>query len=159
MTGGASGNPLVDSQGRVIGLVSGMNIIGISSGRAPNAVNFAQRADLLEELIDAPSEAAEGDRRKAWQVGFDTFDNPSETVPLQLVKMWQNEIGATEQPIALPPRSAKLVKDEASGGYYHVFDDVFSEKGRYLIVAVSGGRKDIDLAIVRRANGSGEYCL
>lgn len=62
-TGGASGSPIFNASGDVIALLSAGNIIGqVQVGpdgsaqviRAPSAamVNFAQRADLLQEFID-----------------------------------------------------------------------------------------------------------
>ena len=62
-TGGASGSPIFNANGEVIALLSAGNIIGqVQVGpdgsaqviRAPSAamVNFAQRADLLQEFMD-----------------------------------------------------------------------------------------------------------
>lgn len=68
-TGGASGSPVIDPRGRVIGILSGGNTITQGTGqRAPNAalVNFAQRAQLLTEVRSLGAE--ELDRRRAqWQ--------------------------------------------------------------------------------------------
>ena len=61
VTGGASGSPLIDPSGKVIGLVNGGNTTVMKSEesatgktRAPSAalINFAQRVDLLRELAD-----------------------------------------------------------------------------------------------------------
>lgn len=58
---GASGAPLIDQSGRVIGIVSGGNVSvslkevdSRSKSAIPNAalINFAQRIDLLQELVD-----------------------------------------------------------------------------------------------------------
>jgi len=62
LTGGASGSPLFNEHGEVVGIVSAMNTIGqvvplangqITVARAPSGVmiNFAQRVDLLNELV------------------------------------------------------------------------------------------------------------
>ncbi len=57
-TGGASGSPLFDISGEVVGLVSGGNVTTVHTpldgyGRTPNAVliNFAQRIDVLLEWM------------------------------------------------------------------------------------------------------------
>ncbi len=50
-TGGASGSPILDGRGRVVGLVSAVNTIVQGTGaRAPNAVqlNYGQLVDLLD---------------------------------------------------------------------------------------------------------------
>lgn len=68
-TGGMSGSPIVDAwTGKVVAVISGGNITRINGseeslgnkGRSPNAalVNFAQRADLLTQMLDGT--AAEG---------------------------------------------------------------------------------------------------
>lgn len=62
LTGGASGSPLFNDRGEVVGIVSAMNTIRqavplangqIRIARAPSGVmiNFAQRIDLLNELV------------------------------------------------------------------------------------------------------------
>jgi S1-C subfamily serine protease len=58
-TGGASGSPVFDTNGRVIGILSAGNIIGqvdFDTGkpiRAPSGVmiNFAQRVDVLTDFM------------------------------------------------------------------------------------------------------------
>jgi len=61
VTGGASGSPLIDPSGKVIGIVNGGNTTVMKSedsvtgkARAPSAalINFAQRVDLLRELAE-----------------------------------------------------------------------------------------------------------
>lgn len=61
VTGGASGSPLIDPSGKVIGLVNGGNTTvfkteesATSKTRMPSAalINFAQRVDLLRELAE-----------------------------------------------------------------------------------------------------------
>ena len=61
VTGGASGSPLIDPSGKVIGIVNGGNTSVMKSEdsatgktRTPNAalINFAQRVDLLRALAD-----------------------------------------------------------------------------------------------------------
>jgi antitoxin component YwqK of YwqJK toxin-antitoxin module len=62
LTGGASGSPLFDTSGRVVGILNAGNMVGqvlglsddrqLIMGRTPSAVmiNFAQRADLIDGL-------------------------------------------------------------------------------------------------------------
>ena len=62
MTGGASGSPLCNDQGQVIGIVSARNVShnfsqdaegNMTSSKQTSAVqtNYAQRIDLLQALI------------------------------------------------------------------------------------------------------------
>jgi len=74
LTGGASGSPLLNPDGKVIGVVSAGSFhffMDIASGgqvRIPSAVavNFALRADLLSELLAGNADAAQAARSRAW---------------------------------------------------------------------------------------------
>ncbi len=83
VTGGASGSPLIDASGKVIGIVNGGNtnvIDGAGDGgklRMSNAVqiNYAQRVDLLEKLeTDSARKVADTDRAY-WEKMKAQFDN------------------------------------------------------------------------------------
>jgi V8-like Glu-specific endopeptidase len=52
-TGGASGSPLINSQGEVVGILSAVNFAMLGDRRIPTGVgvNFAQRANLIDELL------------------------------------------------------------------------------------------------------------
>jgi len=59
-TGGASGSPIINTDGKVIAIFSGGNVIVLPDGyRMPNAaqVNFAQRADVLRNLMEGVNAA------------------------------------------------------------------------------------------------------
>jgi hypothetical protein len=68
-TGGASGSPLLDTHGHVIGLLSGVNFIVVGGHRIPNGadVNFAQRASLITELESPQLESVQTARTQRWQ--------------------------------------------------------------------------------------------
>ena len=51
-TGGASGSPMLNERGEVIGMLSAVNFAMLGNRRIPTVVNFAQRANLVSELID-----------------------------------------------------------------------------------------------------------
>lgn len=83
VTGGASGSPLIDTSGKVIGIVNGGNTNVIDTAgdggklRMSNAVqiNYAQRADLLRELeMDGARKVADTDRAY-WDKMKAQFDN------------------------------------------------------------------------------------
>ncbi|MCH2134577.1 MAG: trypsin-like peptidase domain-containing protein [Phycisphaerales bacterium] len=68
-TGGASGSPLINARGEVVGLLSAVNFIVVGGKRIPSGVdvNFAQRSTLLEEL-EAPDLAERQQARTAaWE--------------------------------------------------------------------------------------------
>lgn len=53
-TGGASGSPLINSKGQVVGLLSAVNFAMLGKKRIPTGVgvNFAQRSNLVGEVLD-----------------------------------------------------------------------------------------------------------
>ena len=67
-TGGASGSPLLNADGLVVGLVSAGNFAQAWGGRIPSGVgiSYAQRADLLRELLEDRAEALQPERTHAW---------------------------------------------------------------------------------------------
>lgn len=85
VTGGASGSPLIDPSGKVVGIVNGGNttVFGTEESatpkmRMPNAalINFAQRVDLLRELAEgkAADELAR-DEKDYWDKAAQQFDD------------------------------------------------------------------------------------
>jgi hypothetical protein len=84
VTGGASGSPLIDPSGKVIGLVNGGNTTVMKSedsvtgkARAPSAalINFAQRVDLLRELAEGKAADELATDETYWDKTAAQFDN------------------------------------------------------------------------------------
>jgi len=77
VTGGASGSPLIDPSGKVIGIVNGGNTAVFKDKseamnakvRLPSAalINFAQRADLLRHLADNNADEELAEDEDYWQ--------------------------------------------------------------------------------------------
>ncbi|MGH6736440.1 MAG: trypsin-like peptidase domain-containing protein [Methyloceanibacter sp.] len=84
VTGGASGSPLIDPSGKVIGIVNGGNTTVFKDKteslgakvRVPNAalINFAQRADLLTSLADGDADSALTEEEAYWDEVAEQFD-------------------------------------------------------------------------------------
>jgi hypothetical protein len=84
VTGGASGSPLIDPSGKVIGLVNGGNTTVMKSEdsatgktRTPSAalINFAQRVDLLRELAEGKAADELATDEGYWQKTAAQFDD------------------------------------------------------------------------------------
>ncbi|MGO8704309.1 MAG: trypsin-like peptidase domain-containing protein [Candidatus Brocadiia bacterium] len=69
LAGGASGSPVLNADGHVIAILSAGNMVVTSSGRTPSAagINFAQRVDLVTELLEGRAEKAQPERSAAWR--------------------------------------------------------------------------------------------
>lgn len=72
-TGGSSGSPLLNARGRVIGVVSAGNFAHGMGGRIPSGVgiNFAQRVDLLRELLEGRAETEQVERLSDWTASIE----------------------------------------------------------------------------------------
>ncbi len=76
LTGGASGSPIINAQGKVIALVSAMNAEFNERGvrfANPADVNFGQRVDFLYDLLDRQHERATRALMKQWQQSMELF--------------------------------------------------------------------------------------
>ena len=81
VAGGASGSPLIDGRGNVIGIVTGGNVTGLkdetgaTTGRIPNAalINFAARADLLDALRSGKDKEQLAEEQSYWQTAGQRF--------------------------------------------------------------------------------------
>jgi hypothetical protein len=85
VTGGASGSPLIDPSGKVIGIVNGGNTTVFKDKaesvtakvRLPSAslINFAQRADLLQALADDKAAQELAEDELYWTASAHAFDD------------------------------------------------------------------------------------
>jgi len=69
-TGGASGSPIINGAGEVVGVLSAVNFAIIDGQRIPTGVgvNYAQRATLLEELLDGTAAQRLPQRTALWDM-------------------------------------------------------------------------------------------
>ena len=81
-TGGASGSPLVNSAGHVVGLLSAINITSLKDERIPSAaqINYGQRADVLSALLNGTADAEVKSDRAYWQRQTSGFENGADVV-------------------------------------------------------------------------------
>jgi hypothetical protein len=69
LAGGASGSPVLNADGKVIAILSAGNMVVTNEGRTPSAagINFAQRVDLVAELLEGRAAEAQPQRSAAWR--------------------------------------------------------------------------------------------
>ncbi|MCC7345779.1 MAG: hypothetical protein IT538_00130, partial [Variibacter sp.] len=76
VTGGNSGSPMVGASGKLVALLNSGNVLPTASGgRMPNAaiINYAQRADLVLEMLDGTADANLARERAYWAKQTATF--------------------------------------------------------------------------------------
>lgn len=94
-TGGASGSPIFNENGHVVALLSGGNNFSSDKGRIPNAamVNFAQRADLLVEVMEGKAEERLAVYRKQWTEAIAAWTRPPSDIASGYASAFKNEVG------------------------------------------------------------------
>lgn len=146
--GGASGSPVLDRHGRVVGVLSGGNLVEVNPDgtRVPSGVgvNFAQRVDLLRELLAGTAASHAKARDAYWQRRLGRYQTE---VDVQL-QDWAGSHGLT----AVPPPIAQI--EGRTGRDAHFDMPVFvhayavARTGWYLFLATAPGHENIDMMVV-----------
>jgi pSer/pThr/pTyr-binding forkhead associated (FHA) protein len=164
ITGGASGSPMIDERGIVIGLLSAENaMISPLIGRAPSAalVNYGQRADALYPLLHDTVVDLDG-LRKNWRADLGRYqsrEKVTDRVVASALKQWQANLDTEEKPAVVERKSYEIdgseqVRDLAGIRYVAEYDS-----GHYLAVAVSPTGRDIDASVHAVDEGGGEELI
>ncbi|MGE5514888.1 MAG: trypsin-like peptidase domain-containing protein [Bacteroidota bacterium] len=146
--GGASGSPLLDRSGQVIGVVSGGNLVEINpqGTRVPTGigVNFAQRADLVREVLSGDAAGHTAEREALWQRRLKRYQNEVDVA----LADWVGSHGLTTVPPALAQVDGRIVEDAHYDmpAFVHPFS--VPKAGWYLFLATSRDRENIDMMLI-----------
>ncbi len=84
IAGGASGSAMLNPAGQIVAVVSAGNFIGSTQSGArigsSAQLNFAQRADLVRELLDGHVDEIQAARTKLWEQDLARYYQPAATV-------------------------------------------------------------------------------
>jgi Trypsin-like peptidase domain len=119
--GGSSGSPMVTSDGKLVAFLNAGNVFKVPGvdARVPSAVliNYAQRSDLLADLVDGRAEASLQGDRQYWTQQSASFKRGIEViVPLLLQSMkseQSNRIPASATAQVVTENKAKLAAKDA----------------------------------------------
>lgn len=149
-TGGASGSPIINSDGRVVALLSAGNYFSVDGNqtRILNAanINFGQRVDLLKDLFE-PENIDLDALQTEWQAALVSFDNTRTVLNIERVAAdWAKEFGNGKTPMTIAETEQNLVAEGV--GVEHEIR--LSGRGQYLVIAESVTGRDIDLVLANR---------
>lgn len=165
VTGGVSGSPLLDMAGEVVAIVSAGSFHVMRDSRTGRVrripiavgVNFAQRADLLRELLENRQAEAQRERDTEWGSELTRFKSGRLTTDALVEKMKRYFVA---QLAARGVRLTNITKTlERAGtveraGVDHgvVYRVDITAPGHYLIVAVAEEVKDLDVVVLVGTN-------
>jgi hypothetical protein len=131
-TGGASGSPILNNDGLVVAINCGANFITINGTRIPTAVglNFAQRVDVVRELVEQRADQAEKPREDQWNAELPNFSllSDEDSVLAKAVDGW---IAETPDSHAVEIGRTRLVLKTLYFGSHHFAD--------YQVPVIAGG--------------------
>lgn len=141
--GGASGSPLLNNRGEVVGLVSAGSVAQLSAGggRVPVGFDYAQSTVLVQELLDGTAESMQRLRDERWRQRLSEVSLSPNELADRLISDLAGSAGITpvgETTVALDAtgvQNAATVRFRMEPGY------------EYVIVAVSDDWTDIDLHV------------
>jgi hypothetical protein len=175
--GGASGSPILDREGRVVAIHSNGNALGtLVTADGPvridstAMVNYAQRADLLVELLGGTAPAKMPARLNQWQATLTRHFRKRRTVERALLvknlvsDVFLRELAPTfewraqTEPV---PDLTDVALDAVPAAPLPTWQRIvrLDSPGRYLLSAASDHVRSLRLAVVEptRAEGSREY--
>ena len=149
-TGGASGSPIFNAKGEVVAVLSGGNIIITPEGRAPSAVgiNFAQRADLVQELLDGVAAEKIVAYQQVWKEGLELFDNFRSALPRVMLSDLKNWANSDADPQTLADKVDKVGPLKEDWGVKATIYEYEVQPGAYGFYAISQEEQDINLAVI-----------
>lgn len=146
--GGASGSPLLDRRGQVIGVVSGGNLVEINAQgtRVPTGigVNFAQRADLVREVLAGDADVRTAEREALWQRRLKRYQNEVDVA----LADWVGAHGLSSVPGALQQVDGRVSENARYDMPAFVFPYTVPKAGWYLFLATSRDRENIDMMLI-----------
>jgi hypothetical protein len=153
-TGGASGSPMINEKGEVVAVLSAVNFIFLSSGEAriPSgaSINFGQRADLVQELLDGKAQEATVAYAATWEEALKLFTDFRSVLPTLILSDLKSWLGTETNPIMLKEEKGTIGPLNEEWGYNVTrYGIELPEPGAYAFEAIGNGTQNIDIYLVQ----------
>lgn len=146
--GGVSGSPVLDQRGQVIGVISGGNLVEIDAlGTRVSTgigVNFAQRADLVRELLSGEADERTSDREAYWQKRLRRYQNEVDI----LLSDWVVSHGSAMPITPLIQVDGRTAHDPEYNLPAFRYSYTLPKDGWYLFLASARRRENIDMTLL-----------
>jgi len=151
--GGTSGSPVIDSQGQVIAIHNAGNFVFVGGKRVPSAdVNFAQRADLLTELLEGRAAEEQATRSEGWRAGIATFQSLKSAAEKAALDYLREQLALKERELgvkAVEIHHETAVLESSPGAPTRlIMPFELPSAGLYVVYAWSSTGEDINLALL-----------
>ena len=153
-TGGASGSPMINEKGEVVAVLSSVNFIFLSSGEAriPSgaSINFGQRADLVQELLDGKAQEATVAYATTWEEALKLFTDFRSVLPGLILTDLKGWLGTETDPIMLKEEKGTVGPLNEEWGYNVTrYGLDLPEGGAYAFEAIGDNTQNIDIYLVQ----------
>lgn len=150
--GGASGSPLLNAAGHVVGIHSAGSVVMTTNGfagsvsRVPTGFLFSQRIDLVREMLSGSADRLQEERNAVWLERFAQLTiTPQAAMDHQLKENGTLQFGAADFAVAtIDEGSEKLAKGLGNGIALTLQLD---SPGVYAIVASAADWSDVDIVV------------
>lgn len=149
--GGASGSPIFNLDGEVVGLHNAGSYMFVKLREGDDTItrigssaliNYAQRVDLLQELIDGTADAKVEGYKAFWQASAERLWRQPEDVIKDLLGYVARDVGGPQNLKEVVSLSGTADRwEKGLNARIALFEVKFEEAGRYYFIGWSGDRR------------------
>ena len=153
-TGGASGSPLFNRFGEVVGILNAVNFVIIGEQRIPSGagINFGQHVSLIQEMIDESKISRHTERVVRWEESISNLYSEGKLVRRELeldglIAQWRQLVGQKQKEVvevsADQVAHATIMTNDVSAS--RPVRIVVRKNGNYLLAAFAKEEISLDL--------------